>query len=160
VIKFDKEIKSPDEVRKLDMIFYPISKDEIINKDYTRILKTLEILKKAGKDAKGKLWLTFDGYENDPREIYEIDEIRDFVRYIYNQYNFIFYFLTHLDNNRAVIFACINDFRSSKKNGEPNVNLEIIFDENIKQKTVNAIVNYGYKVNDLDGARRVIYSFI
>ena len=76
-------IENIKQVKENNIIFYAVSKQEIINKDFNRIRKTLRILKDAGKEAKGKLFLTFDGYENDKREIYMIPEIRSFVKNIW-----------------------------------------------------------------------------
>ena len=106
------KIESIEQVKENDILFYAVSKREILNNDFNRIRKSLEILKEAGKDAKGKLFLTFDGYDNDKREIYMIPEIRNFVKNVWDDYKFLFYFLTSFDNNRAIIFACLNDFKA------------------------------------------------
>ena len=108
------KIESIEQVKENDILFYAVSKREILNNDFNRIRKSLEILKEAGKDAKGKLFLTFDGYDNDKREIYMIPEIRNFVKNVWDDYKFLFYFLTSFDNNRAIIFACLNDFKAIK----------------------------------------------
>ena len=99
MIEYNDEIKSVLQVKKAELLFYSVSKREVTNKDYKRIINSLDILKDAGKEAKSKLFLVFDGYDNDKREIYEIPEIRDFVKYIYDKYKYLFYFLTTLDNN-------------------------------------------------------------
>lgn len=78
--------------------------------------------------------LTFDGYDSDRREIYMIPEIREFVKHIYDKYNYIFYFLTTLDNNRNVIYACINDFKSLQNKSNNITSLEIIFNQNTREK--------------------------
>ena len=115
-------IKNVKQVKENDIFFYAVSKQEITNNDFNRIRKSLETLKKAGKDAKGKLFLTFDGYDNDKREIYMIPEIRSFVKNIWKEYKFLFYFLTLFDNNRAIIFACLNDFKVIQNEKEKSVN--------------------------------------
>ena len=158
MFEFLEEIKDVKQVKKTQMIFYAVSKNEIIRKNYRRILRTLELLKKSGKDAKGKLMLTFDGYNDDKREIYMISEIREFVKYIYTKYNFLFYFLTTLDNNRSIVYACINDYKAIQNNND--VFLKIIYNEDIRIKTINSMLEYGKLIDDLEEMQRIIFTFI
>ncbi|OKZ73904.1 MAG: hypothetical protein BHW00_07240 [Clostridium sp. 26_22] len=153
-------IENIKQVKENNIIFYAVSKQEIINKDFNRIRKTLRILKDAGKEAKGKLFLTFDGYENDKREIYMIPEIRSFVKNIWEEYRFLFYFLTLFDNNRAIIFACLNNFKVLQNNKEKKCRLEIIYNEEIKNKTINSMKNYGILIDDVDGVQRALLTII
>ncbi len=153
-------IKNVKQVKENDIFFYAVSKQEIINNDFNRIRKSLETLKKAGKDAKGKLFLTFDGYDNDKREIYMIPEIRSFVKNIWKEYKFLFYFLTLFDNNRAIIFACLNDFKVIQNEKEKKCKLEIIYNEEIKKQTIKAMKNYGLLIDDIDGAQRALFTII
>lgn len=57
---FDDNLKNVNEVKNIDIIFFSVSKRELLNKDYTRIEKNIKILNEAGKLAKGKMMLTFD----------------------------------------------------------------------------------------------------
>ena len=134
MFELSEGIESIEQVKKANILLYSVSKREVINKDYARILKNLQILDFAGKEAKEKLMLTFDGYDSDRREIYMIPEIREFVKHIYDKYNYIFYFLTTLDNNRNVIYACINDFKSLQNKSNNITSLEIIFNQNTREK--------------------------
>lgn len=147
-------IENIAQVEKADIIIYSVSKSEIINRDFKRIKKNLEILKIAGKNAKGKLFLTFDGYENDVREIYMIPEIRKYVKTIWEEYEYIFYFLTSFDNNKAIVFACINDFKAYQYINNKKMELEILYNDEIKLRTVTSTEKFGILINDLDGARR------
>lgn len=137
------KIESIEQVKENDILFYAVSKREILNNDFNRIRKSLEILKEAGKDAKGKLFLTFDGYDNDKREIYMIPEIRNFVKNVWDDYKFLFYFLTSFDNNRAIIFSCLNDFKAIQNHRDKKCRLEIIYNQKIKEQTINAMKKYG-----------------
>ena len=83
MIQFGEEIRNVEQVKNATILVYAVSKEEIINKKYTRLLNSLNILKLSGKHAKGKLMLTFDGYDDDKREIYMIPEVREYVKYIY-----------------------------------------------------------------------------
>lgn len=117
------EIKPIEEILNSDLIVYSIGKEELIQKGYANFERILETLQKAGKDAREKLMITFDGYDNDDREIYLIPEVREFVKYFYDKCNYLFYFITHEVHNRGIIFACINDVKSYKENGKNEVTL-------------------------------------
>ena len=154
------KIESIEQVKENDILFYAVSKREILNNDFNRIRKSLEILKEAGKDAKGKLFLTFDGYDNDKREIYMIPEIRNFVKNVWDDYKFLFYFLTSFDNNRAIIFACLNDFKAIQNHWDKKCRLEIIYNQKIKEQTINAMKKYGLLIDDIDGVQRILFTII
>ncbi len=153
-------IENIQQVKNMTMFVYSVSKREVINNDFERIRKNLEILTKAGKDAKGKLFLTFGGYEDDEREIYMIPEIRNFVKNIWEEYKYLFYFLTPFDNNKAIIFACINDVKTCQNINTGIMSLEIIYNEKIKLQTIKETEDFGRQIGDLDGARRELFKFI
>ena len=73
---------------------------------------------------------------------------------------FLFYFLTLFDNNRAIIFACLNDFKVLQNNKEKKCRLEIIYNEEIKNKTINSMKNYGILIDDVDGVQRALLTII
>ena len=159
MFKYTDVIKNVSQVKKASLLVYSVSKREVMNKDYKRIISSLDILKKAGKESKRKLCLSFDGYDNDKREIYEIPEIREFVKYIYDNYKYLFYFLTLIDNNRNVIYACINDLEVIHRNDEYNVKYRIIPNQKIKQDTVNAMLEYAIQIGETE-MQEEIFTFI
>ena len=48
-------IENIQQVKTVDMLVYSVSKREVINKDFTRIRKNLEILKKFCSDYMGRI---------------------------------------------------------------------------------------------------------
>ena len=159
-LMFDDNLKNINEVKNADIIFFSVSKRELLNKDYTRIENNIRVLNNAGKLAKGKIMLTFDGFDFDKREIYEIPEIREYVKNVWDKCKHIFYFLTALDNNRSIIFACLNNFECFSRIGDIIRQLHIIFDEEIKNETIDGMLKFGLKINDVEDVRRIIYTFI
>lgn len=157
---FDDYIRNVEDIKNAEIIFYSVSKRELVNEDYTRIKNNLKLLNSAEKYARGKMMITFDGFDNDKREIYEIPEIRKYVKNIWNEYNHIFYFLTPLANNRSIIFACLNDFKSIHNVGVKETQLHIIYDKDIKQKTIDAMYKYSLKINDLENLKKILDTFI
>ena len=158
--RFEENLKNINDVKNADIIFFSVSKRELLNKDYTRIENNIRVLNNAGKLAKGKIMLTFDGFDFDKREIYEIPEIREYVKNVWDKCKHIFYFLTALDNNRSIIFACLNNFECFSRIGDIRRQLHIIFDEEIKNETIDGMLKFGLKINDVEDVRRIIYTFI
>lgn len=153
---FDKEIKDVNLAKNTDLIFYFVSKREIINKDYKRLENSLATLSKAGKAAKNKLFLCFSGYDNDEREIYMINEIRDFVKHVYNNYKHMFYFISPINDLRRLVFACLNDFQNVKRDNEINVALQIIVNKEIQKETISGMMKYGLIIDDLKSTKEII----
>lgn len=160
MIIFEDELEYLEGIKKADLVVYAIHREDLINKNFSKFDNVLEALQQAGKNARGKLMITFDGYDNDDREIYLIPEIRDFVKHFYDKCNYLFYFLTPLDNSRNMIFACINNCKSIKIEGKDEVILEITYDNEIKMKTINAIIKYGISQNDFIETKKLLDSFI
>ena len=153
-------IASVEEVKKANIILYSVSKRELLNNDYTRIFNSLNILSESGKFARGKLMLTFNGFDDDKREIYEIKEIREYVRNIYKKYKYMFYFLTNLDNNRSVIFACLNDYFSEYNNKKTKVQLAIVCNEELRNEIIESTLDYGLLLDDVEETQRILFTFI
>ena len=89
-----------------------------------------------------------------------IPEIRNFVKNVWDDYKFLFYFLTSFDNNRAIIFACLNDFKAIQNLRDKKCRLEIIYNQKIKEQTINAMKKYGLLIDDIDGVQRILFTII
>ena len=79
---------------KYDLIQLVISREEIESFDHIRILKTLEEMKANALKFEGKLNILIHGYDDDPRELYEIAEIRAYVDFLDRSFPYWFFFLT------------------------------------------------------------------
>ena len=73
-----RKIENIKDVKEAELLYFEVTKEEVINRNYKRLLESLQVLSKAGKYSREKLMLVFYGYDNDEREIYTIPEIRDF----------------------------------------------------------------------------------
>jgi len=101
-----------DRLKMLDILNINIHKSTVLKKDYTKLKKILDKLEKSKTDSKYKLIISFDGYDLDTAEIYEIKEIRDYVWGLFNKYPHIFYFLSPLGEYNKFILACITDIET------------------------------------------------
>ena len=93
-----------------DLIIHSVNKSEVINKNTNTLNRVLKSLRKDLIKSYCKIMIIFDGYDNDQREIYEIKEIRDYVRKLFDENNDLFYFITKMGSLNKVILACISDF--------------------------------------------------
>lgn len=121
-------------------IVYLISKEKILNKDTTNINMILKKLRKDVKNSCGKLAILFEGYDFDKREIYEIKEIREYVRNIFLENEDLFYYLTSFDRNCNVILACISDYEQIKTKDSIIVFVRNNSDIILKNKIIKGII--------------------
>lgn len=57
----------------------------------------------------GNLMLVFDGYDGDPRELYEMPDVRAFVRVVTDAWPFWFHFLDRTSSGPAVLLSLLVD---------------------------------------------------
>ena len=117
------------DVLKADFIFYSVEHLETKDGNIQRLSSQLDELKKAGSAAKGKLLLSFSGYDLDPREIYEIPEIRAFMSKLLTKYPYFFYFLSAENSQKILYFSCLTKIVSvfhsrSAANSTPQVKID------------------------------------
>lgn len=86
-----------------------ISKREVEEKDFTHIDEFLEIVKQFKEASNGRVIITFSGYDKDPREVYEIPEIREYVRLLFDRHPYLFYLLSPVNINNKIFYACLSD---------------------------------------------------
>ena len=71
----------------------------------------------------------------------------------------MFYFLTTLDNNRSIIYACISNLEIIHTNNSHTIGFRIIPNKKIMQETANAMLEYGTKIGETE-MQREIFTFI
>ncbi len=155
-----RKIENIKDVKEADLLYFEVTKEEVMNKHYKRLLESLKVLSQAGKHGREKLIIAFYGYDNDEREIYTIPEIRDFVKEIYERYSYIFYFLTSIDSNRTIIYACLNDCELFKQENSDKVTLRVIPNREIQKRVTTEMLKYGISQNDLLETKRILLTFV
>jgi hypothetical protein len=98
---------TPKDIIKSDFIHHIVIRDEVENMDFRRIKETLKAFEETGKQGKNKLMITFMGYIDTPKEVYEINEIRKYVESLFNEFPHIFYFLTDADGTSTLFLLCL-----------------------------------------------------
>lgn len=75
------------------VIFYTFSREEIENKSLKRTTDLFKTLVKVGANARNKVVFACDGYDDDTRELFDIDEVRAFMSKLFKRYPYIVYFV-------------------------------------------------------------------
>ncbi|MZK49026.1 hypothetical protein [Clostridium beijerinckii] len=106
-----------EQVIKCDNICVSIGKYEVDNMDFERIDDVIEVLEQCGSKARGKMILTFEGYEYIDLEIFEIPEVRAYVKMLLEKHNNLFYFISNLEKNNINILSCLAETTKKNCNG-------------------------------------------
>ena len=135
-----EEYSINENMSDLDLIFHSVSKENVVRQNIDTTNLILENLRKNTTKSRRKLMITFDGYDNDKREVYEIDEIRKYVAKIFEKNYDLFYYLTSLDNNDSIILACIGNLMNIKYDNYNRIKLIIDTPDDIRTKIANGIL--------------------
>jgi len=107
---------------------YDVSKKEIINQNVSKVSNLLDHLESrfGFEGCKEKFNICFSGYDNDNREIYNIPEIRSFMKKLVTNKPYLPYFLTKKNNTRAVIMSCVGNVEILKtENGVNSLSIRM-----------------------------------
>ena len=118
-------------------------------------------LKKSGKEFRSRLLITFNGYHDDPREVYQIPEIRKWVRSVYKQVPHLFYFLAPELEGMKPIFLCIaNEIYSLAVDNNPRLaSIVVEADKLVKELILNAL-KFSLQMNETKEERRQLIQTI
>jgi len=127
-------------------------------------------LTKEGLSAFQSVVFHFEGYDDASDQIYEINEIRDWVHSLFLLFPHFMYFINHEMDSHILLLACLNDletvqigesphlldeyeeYRIVKLVNEPRFYLKINMDEDILRAMDYALQNYGKSIGDFTGA--------
>ncbi|UII19616.1 chlororespiratory reduction 6 domain-containing protein [Fulvivirga ligni] len=72
-----------------------ISREDIEEFDFTNIYGALMEMHENPRKFYNKLCILIHGYDNDPRELHELPEIRDYLDFLDRSFPYWFYYLNH-----------------------------------------------------------------
>ena len=112
------------------MIFYQFSRELVERGDFTPFLKRFgrEKLPEGKRLARmqGAISFLVEGYDNDPRELYEIPEVRTFYSRFFDQWPYWLFFCALHNEGLAMMVACrTSNLQSFKRPGEATVGLNL-----------------------------------
>jgi len=109
-------------------IIYDVSKKEIVKCNISKVVDLINDMKNtmSFKGSNEKLNICFSGYDDDPREIYNIPEIREYMKKLVTTKPYLPYFLTKEKNTRVLIMSCICDVEVLRtENGINNLSIRM-----------------------------------
>lgn len=98
----------------IDFVGIVISRKEIESLDIAAVLKSLESMLYDAETVQafqGQMCLSFQGYDNDPRELYEIPEVRRYMALLDSNFPYWFYFHSTTDGTLKMIAFCLCETR-------------------------------------------------
>lgn len=93
----------------VDSMFIAIDRGDVEKCDISSTLDELNclLIRKNIRKYKHMVTITFSGYEADPREVFEVPEIRQFMLALTQKFHFWFYFLNIENGSLMTVTACI-----------------------------------------------------
>ena len=113
-----------------DLICYQFSRDRVEAGDAKDFLSRFGKFRvPVGKQLQGmmnSLALMIEGYDDDPREIYAIPEVRTFYQQLWQRWPYWLYFCNlDTENLMMMVMCCLDSLDALKVQGEPQVQVQI-----------------------------------
>lgn len=121
------------------IFIHNITKEEIETQDTERINQVIKILRVDLKHSYNTLMTLFEGCKEDTREIYEIQEIRNYVRKMLNENKDLFYYLTNIDNCNKILLTCMADFKFTKKKNDIIIKVKYSIADELREEIIDGI---------------------
>ncbi|CBH21371.1 protein of unknown function [Acetoanaerobium sticklandii] len=163
MIKILNKITKNQTIEANSLFFYSIDKEEVKKKDFKRLDDAIKFFETAGVDARGKLIITFSGYMDNPLEIYQIDEIRDYVKELYQKHSNLFYFLSDYITTNQYIWLCLCNIQETRTLSNSSIKAsEINIGENffLINSVYDSFVNYADSIFDYSYESSLLLSSI
>lgn len=127
--KYREAAEHAELIRSSGFIALHIPRKDVVARkvDLARnLFDSLKRTKKLAREAQGKVVIYFSGYEDDPRELYEIPEVRFFVPLLDFALPELFYFARTEEPGLTItiLAACQSPIKVRTKNGE-KITLEL-----------------------------------
>lgn len=112
--------------KNLKIFILSVYKEHIINGQLQFYLDQLDVFEIQKSGNRNAICITFEGFDEDPRDIYDIPKIRTWFYQLYEKKPYLFYFLSNFDG-----FYLLNMYRTLlplKSKGDPKLLNKIIKD--------------------------------
>ncbi|KJD43294.1 hypothetical protein [Paenibacillus terrae] len=151
-----------------------ISKRSIDEMSFEFVDRSLNFLQEQGAHSFGKIITMFDGYNDIKDEIYEINEVRTWVKELFQLYPHFLYFINYSFDSHITLLSSVSDVEISYTGGgtlspmeykrlgiDPLTDIEpkqwtITLSEGLYLQMKRALIDYGQNVNDFLGAAETI----
>lgn len=99
------------DINKFQRVLLEISRKSIENFDFEDILGTLMTIHLEPKECYNKMMLSVGGYDNDPRELFMIEEVRDYISFLDKSFPYWFYYvdltIPKSHSTLMVVLSCV-----------------------------------------------------
>lgn len=150
-----KHVLSIKDIYENKVVAISIPRKHVEERDLKMFDRTFKKFLQVGKDAAGKMVVSFDGYEDTKDEVYEIPEIRIFVTKILNKYPYLLYYVCTEEpfamQNGDILLACMGDveaYRPVDAQIFEEYRLKITVPEEYQWHLINGAVSHGRKLGD------------
>lgn len=106
---FSFDTVTKEQLLENKFVAFSVAREEVETFNYERLAFVFSLLKEIKTKAFRKLLITFDGYEDTPEEIFEIDAIKKYMFRLFFNYPHMFYYISTFDLNMKILLACIGD---------------------------------------------------
>jgi hypothetical protein len=92
----------------VDLIYLVISRSDVESSNFDRVLAKLEPMRSSPESAmanRGRLSISMDGYNQDPRELVEIPEARAYLRELDSRFPYGFWFFSKTDETLTIFLS-------------------------------------------------------
>lgn len=116
-----------------------------------------EFEKYGKRKMRSQVMLVFDGYDFDPRELYQIPEVRKWVNRLLTNVPHLFYFLTPENYNIRIVYLCLVELAG--KQGV-QVSIHTAGAKALIKKISRNAVSFAGKINEPDAVQFAVANTI
>lgn len=98
-----------------DLLVFNIEREDVEKKNYKPVKDFIKQLDRLGVRAFQAAAICFDGYDDDMRELSEIDEVRAYIRKLFNDHPHLFLYMSFKMDVPQYMIPCLGDFYSIYK---------------------------------------------
>lgn len=141
--KSDKERKTDMlnllniQAKAINMEYLFITKEDVLNKNLKVAERFFKKIDKKWDKFNERVFIVFDGWDNDNRELYEINEVREYVQLMVSKQPHLLFYLSQLTETLQIVLSCLSN------------NLTSIKPSNLKT-AVETIKENEHRLNDLN----------
>lgn len=119
---------------------YVVSKEEVVKRDTRKFSNKIKELQKEGTESKSKLYVVFEGFNT--AEIFEVPEIRTYVKKLYKKHPYFIYFLDDALKNDFLLLTCLAKVNKVVRENNEVVDIDMTISDTMKLEIINAVLYY------------------
>lgn len=156
-----------DQYKEIEII--QLEKDEIEKFSFSRLLKEIKNLDKREDKGFSSLMLAINGYDDIPKEIYEIEDTREYLQRLIHRIPFLLFYISPINEMPMQIITSLSDFKkfysgplSTEAYKKGNHQVEVNLSTKYKNMMTQAIERHVRKIGFADKNKElpILYKYI